>query len=236
VSIVIHEPSSLVAVADQCDMVERWAETCESVAELREASNRLAAIDEYLNRTSIEGRGRVAATLRRLEVRIGRLLGKALHGGARRNVQGSRDGLELSRDQREKFRNMAQHADLVEALAERSTDDRPLSRRQVLQAIAEAERELLEEQDDIDERRRATTEWNELARSLQPDDFDPVADAELTRQRGALRRLTTDIVELGDPDDFVERHADYRARLLSILPTAKAARQWLEAFIAATGE
>jgi uncharacterized protein (DUF2252 family) len=41
------------------------------VAELCDAGNRLAAIDEYLSRTSTEGRSRVAAAMRRLEASVG---------------------------------------------------------------------------------------------------------------------------------------------------------------------
>lgn len=77
---LVAEPSSLVVVHDQCAAVEAWAEQCDSVPELKDAANKLAAIDEYLLRTATEGRGRVAEANRRLEVRIGVLLGPPMPG------------------------------------------------------------------------------------------------------------------------------------------------------------
>ena len=209
-------------------MVERWAASCDSVAELREASNRLAAVDEYLNRTSIEGRGRLAVALRRLEVRIGEVLGKAPSAG-RPSGGNLVHGQDLSDRQRHDFRNMAEHADLVEALTEQSTDASPLSRRQVLQAIADAKREIQEEQQIVSEAR-------EIEERFQPHDFDPIADSALTRQRGALRRLCLEISAMGDPFSLVDSHSNYVEQLKTIQPIAEAARQWLESFIAATGD
>lgn len=75
VEIYEAEPTSLVAVTDQCMAIETWAAQCDSIPELKDWKNKLAAVDEYLARTSTEGRARVAATMRRLEVRIGELLG-----------------------------------------------------------------------------------------------------------------------------------------------------------------
>jgi hypothetical protein len=227
-SLVLNEPTSLVAVTDQCEMVERWAVSCDSIAELREASNRLAAIDEYLNRTSIEGRGRLAVALRRLEMRIGEVLGKPTTWRPGRG-KSSVTTDDFSPDQRTDFRSMAEHGDLVEALAGQSTDANPLSRRQVLQAIADAKREIHEEQQ-ISIRARAIEE------RFQPHDFDPIADAELTRQRGALLRLCREISAMGDPFSVVASHTNYVEQLKNIEPIAEAARQWLESFIAATGD
>lgn len=133
------EPSSLVQVDDQCAAVEAWAEQCESVPELRDASNKLAAIDEYLSRTSTEGRARVAGAMRRLEVRIGTLLGPAHHGGDRRSDQVHRDELDpLTKAHRHDFRQMAEHPEVVEDVIASSTDEHPASRRQVQEAIRQA--------------------------------------------------------------------------------------------------
>lgn len=226
-SLVIHEPTSLVSVAEQCDMVERWAETCESIAELRDASNKLAAIDEYLHRTNIEGRGRLAATLRRLEVRIGALLGTS--PGRGRPTEKLHHDVNFSHQQRNQFRDMAEHSDIVEALAEQSTDEHPLSRRRVLQAIADAQRQL-------DQERDGRTQARHLEAMHQSEDFNPKVDTELTRQRGALRRACEEITAMADPAKFITAHADYKQQLRNILPTAVAARQWLDTFIAATGD
>lgn len=128
---VTHEPSSLVQVDGQCAAIEAWAEQCDSVPELRDATNKLAAIDEYLTRTSTEGRSRVAAAMRRIEVRIGDLLGPAQVGAH----SSATEGQDLTRDQRSEFRQMAAHPEIVEDEIARSTDEAPASRRKVIGAI-----------------------------------------------------------------------------------------------------
>jgi len=130
--VVATEPTSLVAVEDQCARVEMWAETTTSIPELRDAGNKLAAISEYLELTSTEGRSRVAAAQRRIEVRIGHLLGPATTG---RPAAGTSVATDLSPDQRSDFRRMASDPDEVEAQIAASTDDAPASRRKVTEAI-----------------------------------------------------------------------------------------------------
>ncbi|MDA8297409.1 MAG: hypothetical protein M0004_12635 [Actinomycetota bacterium] len=126
--------------------IEQWAQTCVSVPELRDASNRLAAIDEYLARTSTEGRNRVAAAMLQLEVRIGELLGPAKPGNPQFSPTSvatevaspaewnGEDGREranrlvgekslLSKDERHDFRQMAAHPEVVERVIE-SVDGR----------------------------------------------------------------------------------------------------------------
>lgn len=136
-----HHPTSLVAVSRQCSDIEAWAAECESVPELREASNRLSAIDQYLERTSTEGRSRVAAALRRLEVRIGELLGPADVGGDRKSDRFTRGVTDspgaLTANQRSEFRKMADRPDVVEQVIEESDDDNPASRRKVMNELAE---------------------------------------------------------------------------------------------------
>lgn len=139
--VIASEPTSLVAVDDQCSAVEAWAERCDSIPELRDATNRLAAIDEYLTRTSTEGRGRVAAAMRRLEVRIGKLLGPATpNGGNDRNGSVATDPFEdgLTRHQRTDFRQMAENEDEVEKAISESTDEVPASRRSITARIRAA--------------------------------------------------------------------------------------------------
>lgn len=137
-SLVAAAPMSLAAVDDQCSAIEAWAEQCESVPELRDATNKLAAIDEYLNRTSTEGRGRVAAAMRRLEVRIGKLIGPPptpQESGARKGSVTTETSNGLSKDQRSEFRQMAENEDKVEQVIATSTDEEPASRRKVLDRI-----------------------------------------------------------------------------------------------------
>jgi hypothetical protein len=132
-AVVANEPTSLAAVHDQCAAIEAWAEACESVPELRDASNKLAAIDTYLERTSIEGRARTAAAMRRLEVRIGQLLGPAEKGRpSNGNVPREQ---RLPGNRRHDFRQMAEHEDVVEEVIADSTDENPASRRKVTEAI-----------------------------------------------------------------------------------------------------
>lgn len=138
--VLAAEPSSLVAVNDQCSAVEQWAEQCESIPELQDATHRLAAIDEYLSRTSTEGRGRVAAAMRRLEVRIGQLLGPTANG-ERHDLEPSaatEGSAELTRHQRSDFRAMAENEDEVEDVIAASTDEAPASRRKITDAIKAA--------------------------------------------------------------------------------------------------
>lgn len=131
---VSTEPTSLVAVAHQCASIEQWADTCDSIPELRDANNKLAAIDEYLNRTSTEGRARVAEAQRHLEVRIGSILGPPKIGRPETSVANDiSDG--LTRNERSEFRAMADNADVVEAVVAESTDEAPASRRKVMKAI-----------------------------------------------------------------------------------------------------
>lgn len=64
-----------------------------------------------------------------------------------------------------------------------------------------------------------------------PNGFDEKADAELMRQRGALRRLCEDISKLPPPSGFIHDHADYFNQLHSIAIVAAAAHQWLGGFL-----
>lgn len=153
------EPASLVAVDQQCAAIETWAEECGSVPELQDATHKLAAIDEYLLRTSSEGRGRVAAAMRRLEVRIGHLVGPPQTGRRTDLEPVERDrqvGWDLPKDRRSQFRQMAQHADVVEEEIARSTDDNPVTHRGVMRAVraakaGEAPPPKPKEQSDMDE-------------------------------------------------------------------------------------
>lgn len=133
------EPSSFVEVFTRCDAIETWAAECDSVAELKQSTIELSLMDQYLARTSTEGRSRVQATMRRLEARVGELL---------RPEPGKRTDLQpLDRDQevdidpatKSDFRKMAAHPEIVEEVIAQSTDEDPASRRKVIEAIRSAE-------------------------------------------------------------------------------------------------
>lgn len=139
-TLVVRQPSSLAEVDDQCAAVERMASASQSIPEIRDWSNRLSAIDEYLARTSAEGRSRVAAAIRRLEVRIGQLLGPTTNG-ERHDLEPSsaKEGsASLNKNQRREFRQMAEHPEVVEDVIKESTDEKPASRRTVMQRLQDA--------------------------------------------------------------------------------------------------
>lgn len=156
--VVATEPTSLVAVEDQCARIEAWAETCDNVAELRDAMNKCSAISEYLRLTSTEGRARVEAAKRRLEVRIGLLLGpprtptETGRGTQRRDSE-----IEIPEHQHSSFRAMAADPDEVEAVIAASTDQNPPSRRKVMDAI-KAKRNPPSEEDVLKKLSRAAVE------------------------------------------------------------------------------
>ncbi len=131
---LVTQPSSLAAIHQDCDAVDVWAEGCESISELREVLSRLSAVSDYLASTSKEGRGRYAETMRRLEVRIGKLLGPASPNGAYESGSVATDP-SITRHERNEFRQMAENDDVVEDVIANSTDDQPASRRKVMRAI-----------------------------------------------------------------------------------------------------
>ena len=147
-------PMTAVQVAEQCRSIEVWATRCESVDEIREADNRLAAIAEYVKRTSTEGRARVEAARRRLEARIGELIGPSENRGpATRNRD---DG--LSRQQKNDFRKLADHPEIVDAVIDDSDDETPASRRRVLDEINRAKQAPPEPETEAEREERERSE------------------------------------------------------------------------------
>lgn len=193
-SIVIPEPTAALdyPVASVCADIVMWAKTVDDIAAIKQAKVKLEAIDLYLERTSVTGRAEVAATMRRLEVRIGVLLGDAQIGGDRRSDQVHRDVPDLSRQERHDFRRMAAQPDLVEEIIARSTDAKPASRRQVLGEIeARTFKEDLAEQ--------AT--W---AKSLLPENHDPTEGRRRQEIQGAIgeiSRVIRELLEIATPDE-----------------------------------
>lgn len=74
----------------------------------------MAAIDLYLERTSIADWAAVAGAMRCLEIRIGQLLGPARAGGH----SSATEGADLSKDERSQSRKMAAHPDIVQDVIE----------------------------------------------------------------------------------------------------------------------
>jgi N6-adenosine-specific RNA methylase IME4 len=128
-------------VRDYSAQVVAWAEQSDDIAQVRDMSNKWAAITEYVRRTSRDGIVEAEAALRRLEVRVGVLEGQAQLGRPRGNVP--REEHLLSRKERSYFRSMAEHSDVVEEVIAQSTDDDPPSRRKVLKAIKRAKAQAI---------------------------------------------------------------------------------------------
>lgn len=188
------QPIALAQLIPQCRSIEVWAERTESVAEVKDAAHKLDAIGRYIAATSKDGCAVVAATQRRLEARIGVLLGAAKAGRPETSLANDiEDG--LTRNERSQFRKMADHPDIVEAVIDDSDDETPASRRRVLDEINKARALKAQAEQDADE-----------FKAMQPDGFDPALNKELIRQRGELTRLCQHLVDLGDPAEFLDRH------------------------------
>lgn len=121
-------------LADYGAQVVAWAEQVDDIGQVREAADKWAAITEYVRRSSREGVAGAEATLRRLEVRVGQLLGPATRDHDR--TAGSTSVVpDIERHARSDLRDLAEHADVVEQVIAESTDAEPPSRRKVLAAI-----------------------------------------------------------------------------------------------------
>lgn len=197
-AVAVPEPTSLVAVHDQCAMVEAWAAGCDSVPLLQDAANKLAAIDEYLCRTTIEGRGRVAKSMRLLEQRIGHVIGAASRDhDRRRGAKSTQADVGLSKDQRSDFRKMAAHPDIVEKVAAASTDEKPATRKAVLAAIREHE-----------DRQRAEAKEREAARLLAATEVYEKRIVALTAEAPDLAKRVTDERSLLDAESTLRERRE----------------------------
>lgn len=140
------EPISLARITSQCRSIEVWAEHCDSIPDITDARNKLAAIEQYVASTSKDGRALIAAAQRRLEIRVGILLGPAKAGnptganqhGGTSSASEVPPSVDLSANERSQFRKMADHPEIVEAVIDESDDETPASRRRTLDEINRA--------------------------------------------------------------------------------------------------
>ena len=135
--LAIPQPSQLVDVLNLCQSVEAQLPHVDDVAALKDAAAKMRAIDQYVALTSTEGRQAIAATVRRIEIRVGEVIGQAAIGRPSGETLVTTNVSELDARERHDFRQMAAHPDIVEAEIARGTDERPTSRRQVMLAIRE---------------------------------------------------------------------------------------------------
>lgn len=147
----VPRPADVANVYELCRQTEEMLAFVDDVANAYEAKAKFAAIDTYLSQTSQDGRARLAATMRRLEARIGELIGEALpNGGVNRNGLIASNPMPLAPKERSEFRLMAAHPDVVEAVIAGSTDTKPPSRRKVIAAIRDWIKTTKQEDEDME--------------------------------------------------------------------------------------
>jgi hypothetical protein len=206
--VIPEQAQSLAQVNTICDTVEVWVQTVDSAEMIVDAVGKLAAMSEYLRATSAEGRGRIESAARKCGIRLGEVLPKEKPG-----PRVSPDSGEIiSSQQRSKFRKMAANADLVDIIG--STDEDPLTQNKLLEAIKQREDDRLVE---------------EAILKLTPEDFDPVRNRELLRQRGALSATCKEILSLGDPLQFYNTNEEHLKDRHT--EAATEARDWLNDFL-----
>lgn len=130
---VIPRASTLTTpqqVAEVAAALVAWADTVDDIAQVKDASAKWAAICEYVRRTSREGVAEAEGALRRLEMRVGELLGEAKTG--RPNLPRE---VDIADNRVHEFRQMAAHPEIVEQVIAESTDTDPPSRAKVLREI-----------------------------------------------------------------------------------------------------
>lgn len=206
--VIPEQAQSLAQVNTICDTVEVWVQTVDSAEMIVDAVGKLAAMSEYLRATSAEGRGRIELAARRCGGRLGELLPKEKPG-----PRVSCDPHEtIPQHQRSRLRKIAANADLIDIIG--STDEDPLTQNKLLEAIKQREQDLRTDQ---------------AIRDMTPDDFDPVRNRELLRQRGALSATCKEILSLGDPLQFYNTNEEHLKDRHT--EAATAARDWLNDFL-----
>ena len=206
--VIPEQAQSLAQVNTICESVEVWVQTVDSSEMIVDAVGKLAAMSEYLRATSVEGRGRIELAARNCGIRLGEVLPKEKRGP--RVSPGP--GETISQQRRSEFRKMAANADLIDIIG--STDENPLTHNKLLEAIKQREDDRLVE---------------EAILKLTPEDFDPVRNRELIRQRGAFSATCKRFAELGDPLQFYNNHEEHLEQRHT--DAAIEARDWLNEVI-----
>lgn len=236
----IPEPSStpVPALLDACEAVVMWAEECDDLPLVEDIYERMADVVRWLSRN--DHALAAQASLRRLEERIGQLLGPAEVGGDRGNqytggksqIPHAEPATSLPPNRASEFRKIAAHPEVVDEVIAEATEDSPPSRRKVLEAIKSLEQAAK------DAHRAEVDEQKAWAKSITPDDYDPAEDersatiqrAILSAERGvaALAAYTLDEV-LSALDHSNPRVRDvvyptYTAKLRYVVETIEAFR------------
>lgn len=222
----IPEPTStpVPALLDACEAVAAWADQCDDIGLVQEVYDRMAAVAEYLAR---QDHARSAqATLRRIELRIGELVGPAQHGGDRKTDQFASAQIDLAPRRIHEFRKMAANPDVVEQVIAESTDAAPPSRAKVLNAIKELEqvaKQAAVEQAEWNAGLAEQREWAAGFKAKEGDDWrrrDKAEGAALSFIHDAkafLERITPDDLAYALDTGFQHVATRLRADLAQVL-------------------
>lgn len=137
VALAIPRPQEVTSARELCESIELALPNVDDPVALLEGRAKLLAVESYLARTTKVGKARMEATARRIEMRVGEVLGEALpNGGNSRNGSPVGDPLvNLRKQEVNKLRLLAAHRDITERVIANADDTAPASRRKVLEAI-----------------------------------------------------------------------------------------------------
>lgn len=228
-SLAIPDPSAvdLDRARELASAIVVWAEECDDLTALEDARAKVAAIETYLRRRGEAVAAEIATADRRLEVRIGALLGPAPGAGPGRGKTSVAP--DLSRHNRHEFRQMAEHQDVPEVA---DAINNGASRREVLGRIKSHKQQAANQALD--------DEISEWAESL-PAPTDPEGDKRRSAVWSALIAAVNGARELAKftPDeisDAIHSHpfphvseqmaADLTETVTTVAAYQKAAAQW----------
>lgn len=129
--------------------IEQFASECEDITAARDVRSRWAAVTEYIRKSSRDGIARAEAAQRRIEQRIGELIiaereaGRLADRGRPINAEGSAfssEDIGIHRNDAAEFVAMAEHADVLDEVIDRSDDAAPATRNKVRNAIKQRKR------------------------------------------------------------------------------------------------
>lgn len=137
VSLVVPRPHEVTSPYELCDAIEAALPMVTDAAELAEAKAKLLAIETYMAQHTKQGRARLAAALRRIEIRMGEVLGEATRDHDRSPGAKSLTGNlgAIPKKERHELRLLAAHRDVAEGVIAKADDAKPPSRKKCLDAI-----------------------------------------------------------------------------------------------------
>lgn len=224
-ALAVPSPSPGLDVHGLCQQIEARLPEITDVGTLRDTAARLSAIDRYIAATSTEGRAQVVATIRRIELRVGQVLGPVRERERTDLSQASDSGsAEIPKDDRARFRAMAAHPEVVERIIAESTDEAPATRSRILDVIA-----------DIKAEARAHHAAERAEQQAWVKSLGPVTDPEgdrlrqrvhmacinLSRAMDRLEEFTPTEVRKALDTDIAHVSADNRAALARALETVR---------------